>query len=553
MTPLRRIAVLAGDAPAARAVAGAVSSLLTAVGRWVEDVAGDADLASYDAVVLPSAAQFDANRGRYRGPVLVVDGDLLAGTVAPGFRGLFSDEPWRPAVLVGGTLAPQPRPLPLLAGRALGDAPVGLAAEREPGVGYVLPAMLGPTLRTASGFWNLAALLEHALAAVIGERRALYADPWPRGIRAARALTYDLDALETSTLPDLVRDGGPATLFCCADALDRLGAPSPRLEIAAHGDVHRPFVDPATNLARVDRMCDAFRRAGFDPRGFSPPNLTYDSALAPLFARFGYVRIGYQERALRFFPYAVADGLVAGVSFYPDFLHRYVGAEEYARLLRRFCAWAAATSVLAVPCFHPCLWSEPLRRFLEAPADDVWQATLAEVVDWWRHRTCALADVAARGAAAAPPDLSLVDTSPAARLAALRPVNGEPKLAPGLRPVSHIRIAGRAVGVIPAADAPAAPVDVRLGAAWRPVGWLPAPLRRAAGRALVRVANKNGLHAWLYGDLGVAPDIRAGALRLPLVAPDEPIMVSRPAVDELRRLGRGAARRLGFARPTSHA
>src|SRR5205823_1082024 len=83
-----------------------------------------------------------------------------------------------------------------------------------------------------------------------------------------------------------------------------------------------------------------------------------------LLARFRYVRLGYQERGLRFYPEPRGDGVLVPVSYYTDFLQRYVGPEECARLLARFCRWAEATSVLAVPCFHPCLWPEPLARFL---------------------------------------------------------------------------------------------------------------------------------------------------------------------------------------------
>src|SRR5437899_176292 len=168
MSRLARIAVLAGDTPGARAVAGAVTSLLTAVGRWVEELPASADLAPYTAVILPRS----------------------------------------------------------------------------------------------------------------------------RGVRAARALTYDLDGLEADgALPAFALHGRPATLFCTADALGRLDATGPVCEIAAHGDVHRGFADARTNLTRVDRMLETFRAAGLTPRGFSPPNSTYSSELAPRLGPFSDVRI----------------------------------------------------------------------------------------------------------------------------------------------------------------------------------------------------------------------------------------------------------------------
>src|SRR5207249_2675768 len=62
MSRLPRIAVLAGDTPGARAVAGAVTSLLTAVGRWVEELPASADLAPYTAVILPRSRGWRAVR-----------------------------------------------------------------------------------------------------------------------------------------------------------------------------------------------------------------------------------------------------------------------------------------------------------------------------------------------------------------------------------------------------------------------------------------------------------------------------------------------------------
>src|SRR5437867_9381464 len=86
MSRLARIAVVGGDTAGARAVAGAVSSLLTAVGRWVEEVPADADLGPYAAVILPRAQGWQASRERCAAPLLVVDADLLDGKVERAFR-----------------------------------------------------------------------------------------------------------------------------------------------------------------------------------------------------------------------------------------------------------------------------------------------------------------------------------------------------------------------------------------------------------------------------------------------------------------------------------
>jgi hypothetical protein len=534
MSDLRPIAVVSAETPAARAVAGGVATLLTAVGRWVEHVdPGDA-LDGHAAVVVARGRDVDAVRARFAGPVLCVDADLL--DAAPALAASFAGRPVD-AIRIDGVPVVLPRALPTLAGPALADGTAGLAVARA-GIGYALPLVVTPTLRTVAGFWALAGAYEAMVAALVGEDTVAYVDPWPRGFRAARALTYDLDGLERGALPDCARDGRPATLFCCADALARLGDVGRGHELAAHGDVHRPFVDPRSNVARLERMLAAFAAAGVAPRGFSPPNLAWTSPLAALLERFAWVRIGYQERTFGFYPRTVAGAQVHGVSYYPDFLQRYVGADEYARLLGRFCAWAAATGVLAVPCFHPCLWDAPLRRFLDVPPGAVWEATLSEVTDWWAHRRRALVALAAGGEA--PPDVVVVRTTPAERVAALRPVNGEPRPGPRTRGAARVVVDGRPVRVVPAADGPAVSVDVPLGAAWRPVGWLPASLRRA----LVPVTNKNGMNASLYGDLGLAPDVVGGALRLPVVAADEPVMVRPLVARDLGRVARGLVRRL---------
>jgi hypothetical protein len=554
---LGRIAIVAGDTPAARVVAGGVRSLLTAVGRWVVEVEPDAELRGHAAVILPRGRGWRAVRARYDGPLLVVDADLLDGRPDAAFAGLLGGAAtsW---VTVRDTRVLVPRPLPALAGPSLGDVPAGLAVRADRDLGYVLPLLVSPAFRTIAGFWSLARVLEEAVAALTDATTVCYVEPWPRGHRAARALTCDLDDLDDDgVLAPLVASGGAATLFTCADTLDRLGVRARQLEVAAHGDVHRPFADARTNLERVDRMRAAFRAAGHEPTGFSPPNLVYTSALGPLLERFAHVRIGYQERGFGFFPVAAASGVLTGVSYYPDFMHRYVGTEEYVRLLRGFCSWAASTSALAVPCFHPCLFPEPLRRWTETPAPAAWDATLAEVASWWQRRAQAFEAVAATGEAAAPADVVVVHATPAERLAALTPAHVAPAPADRRRTARQVQVAGHGYRVVPSAAEPAGNVEVPLGGAWRAVGWLPGTLRRRAARALLPVANKNGLHAAFYGDLGLAPDVVGGALTLPIVAADEPVMLAAPAARDLRRLVGGALRRLAprprGAEAVSHA
>ena len=543
-TPLARIAIVAGDTPASRAVAGAARSLLTAVGRWVVEVAPDADLAGHALVILPRGRAWRSVRARYDGPLLVVDGDLLDGrpdtAFTPHVGGAASE--W---IAVRDERMLVPRPLPTLAGSALGEVPLGLGVRVERGLGYVLPAMVSPAFRTVAGFWSLARALEESVAALTDATTVCYVEPWPAGHRAARALTCDMDDLvDDGVLAPLVAGGGAATLFICADTLDRLRVRAPQLEVAAHGDVHRPFADPRTNLERVDRMCAAFRAGGCALAGFSPPNLVYTSPLEPLLERFAHVRIGYQERGFGFFPTAVAGGVVTGVSYYPDYMHRYVGTDEYVRLLRRYCDWAVATSSLAVPCFHPAVFPDALRRWVETPSTPAWEATLADVATWWQRRAHAIETIATTDASALPADVVLVCATPAARLAALTPPDAMRAVPEQRRAARQVQIAGHAYRVVPPAPAPAAAVEVPLGAPWRAIGWLPGALRRRAARTLLPVANKNGLHAAFYADLGLVPDVAGGSLVLPVVAADEPLMLAAPAARDVRRLVGSTLRRL---------
>src|SRR5207244_11720227 len=117
----------------------------------------------------------------------------------------------------------------------------------------------------------------------------------------------------------------------------------------------------------------------------------------------------------------------------------------------------AASSVLAVPCFHPCPWPGPRRRFREAPGGEAWEATLVELSDWWMRRRRALAAVSAAGEGAAPPDLVLVRATPAERLAALQPPDGQARAAPPSRGAVRVAIGeGQGSGVAAAAAAAAA-------------------------------------------------------------------------------------------------
>lgn len=532
-----RIAVVTGQGPAAHAVSGAVVSLLTALGRWVEEVPPGAPLAGFAAVLAADAAAWRTARAAYAGPLVVVDAGALDVTAQPS--PLPTDGRFAPGdVDLGVARIVFGQSLPKLAGDPIDGCARGVAVRADDRTVYVLPVVLTPSFRTAAGFWRLAAVLDRALVALLGDALGPYVEPWPDGAPAARSLTCDLDDLTAAAqLEALGTAGRRGTLFACADSLPLIRTLENGFEVAGHGDVHKPFGDDATNLGRVDAMVSAFADEGRGVEGFSPPNLIYSSSLAPLSNRFRHLRLGYQGQSWRFFPTRTDGLVVTRVSFYTDFLHRYVGHDECGRLLASADAWSASTRALSVPCFHPGLWSGPVDAYLRHTPPPAWETTLREIAAWWERRAAALLrlheGVASREAA-----LRLVESTTDARVTALLGAARDATTAPApAGPARWVGVAKRQFVVVPAAARPAVDVQVRLGGAWPLATVLPSPWRRR----LLRVANGGGVTAGLYAALGARPDVRAGGVRLPMVVPDEPMLLTPWRWRELRR----PPRRLG--------
>ena len=124
------------------------------------------------------------------------------------------------------------------------------------------------------------------------------------GLQRGVCPTLDLDDLRRRgpAFESALDTAYPSTLFACADQLDAVPASTDMLEVACHGDVHIPFDNNDTNEARIETMWSRFGAAGRHPNGFSPPYLAYSSPRASLAARFSYLRIGYMEKELLFFP-----------------------------------------------------------------------------------------------------------------------------------------------------------------------------------------------------------------------------------------------------------
>jgi hypothetical protein len=506
------------------------------MGRWVDETRDPTAMRDPALVIACDGAAWRQVRERYSGPLLVVDADLLSDGPRPA--GVAVDGYWGPGrvsladgdVIVGS-------PVPRLRGPALAGVPVGLGVRFDDQTAYLTPLVLSPSFRDPKGFWCLAGLLDRAVVALLGDGVGPYVEPWPDGACAARALTCDLDDLDDpARLDRLAASGRPATLFACADALPPRAAVAAQFEIAGHGDVHLPFGDDASNLSRVDRMLEQFHAAGWTLAGFSPPNLVYSSALAPLAERFRHLRLGYQGTSWRLFPTRADALIVTRVSFYTDFLHRYVGASECGRLLAAADGWASDVRGMSVPCFHPGLWTEPLQAYLQQATTPAWEAPLVEVAAWWEGRHAALERLRA-GQAAAEPRLRLLSQRVDERLAALlHAVTGRRADDDALREPARVEVGRRSFVVVPASPAAAIDHSVPLDTGWSAGRWLPAWYRRRA----LRVANGGGVTAGLYAALPVGPSIRGGTVHLPVVVPDEPILLTAVGWREMLRPPRPA-------------
>lgn len=538
MHPPAPIAMITGQGACAHGVSGVVLSLLTALGRWIEEVPRETDVAEYALVLVPDVPTWRAIRARYAGPIVVVDAGLALGQSAPPEVRTVGGRLVERIAIDGGMIV-VPCGLPALDGAAVAGTPAGVAVQLDARTVYSLPVALSPGFRNPRGFWRLAEWLDRCVVALLGAAAGPFVEPWPDGARAARSITCDLDDLQSAAqLADLADSGRPGTLFACADGIPHLRGIAAPFEMAGHGDVHEQFSNDATNLSRVDAMCEAFAQAGWPLRGFSPPNLVWSSAIEPLATRFEHLRFGYQGPTWRIFPTRLGETIVTRISFYTDFLHRYVGHEETGRLIASADVWATETRGMSVPCFHPGLWTEPMRAYLRTPVPTAWEATLADITSWWRRRHVALARLA-RGEAVVEPGLRVVPEGIDARIAALLDgVTSRTGEAAGQgRSVRQVEVAKRPYTVVPAADESG--VDVPLGRSWAWAGVMPSSWRRA----LLRVANRGGVTAGLYSALPLAPGLRGAAAQVPWRVRDEPLLLTPVRWREL-----GRPRRLGNER-----
>jgi hypothetical protein len=539
-TAVHRIGIVAGDTAAARLEANAVYSLLTAAGNWAEPARLGA-LVDFDVVVLSSSRLWPAASREFRGPLVVYDAELLGGRVARPFRDVVR---W-PAPTGSG--APALESTGARVAR-VGAAGAARALELTPTLRYALPEHASIDLQQPAGFWRLAATVQEDVAAVLGCERSYFADPWPDGAAGAAAFTCDLDDLGRGGGRVALPDGVALTLFCCADDLAHLPDVRGAVEIAAHGDVHLPFLDGRDNARRIAAMLDGFRAEGRVPLGFSPPMLTYSSPLEELTDRFAYVRLGYMEPEMLFFPAPAGAALRLPVSYYTDYLLRYVDPARFADFLVGYLGWTAACGTLAVLCFHPVQFPHAADTVAARRPPGLWCATLADVSAWWRRRQAAF--TAARRGETTSGVAGEVTAWPERleRLARRAPAPAEP--APGIE--LQTRPSPRGPVHVVVNDAPAARADVEIAVALpqRHLAWLPGRLAERLCRRQLRIWNKSGFHAALYSTLRYRPaltiDRRAGCVRLtlPVVAAREPLVIGLAARPRLRGMAGALGRRV---------
>jgi len=519
---LPRIAVAAGEGAASRLAAHCVYSILTRLGHWAELV--DVRLLGEDAFDLivftsrPSGGGLQVSTT----PRIVYDASLFGGSALGDVDRLS---------LAGESLSAQFRHSLLPDGDAISTDDTGqhIARCTAPGTIHALPIFLTPEIQRNAVFQECVALVGRHVAHALDQDAFLYVEPWPRGFKAALAATFDLDGMRQrdGAFLDALAAGCKSTLFACADQLHVLPESQPHIEIACHGDVHTVFNGAATNEIRVASMTASFQAAGLAPRGFSPPNLVYTSSLERLSTSFDYLRIGYMERELLFFP-TLRHGVVEiPVSFYPDHALKYVADDVYHSMMDTYLRWATSRGALAVLCFHPALFPDAYTPYLGRQDSGVWRPTLSELATWWRQRRSWM-DAARRGEIAAAPtsagQLALKRDQVVARTASLVPTQmrhaeSAVSFGEGRLDRTTIVVANTSATLVR---------DVAIPAVTARSSWP----ERSGSSGIPKVVAKNGFHACFYGRLGFDLSRSAGSLRAPFVAANEYLLLStrrRPA------------------------
>jgi hypothetical protein len=533
-----RIGIVAGPSAASQLTAQCLYSVLTRIGHWIQQIDDHRIDESFDLLVFTSPQSQAALLECTRQPRIVYHPQHFAGPAATA--------PESSRVVLGGVELSSAFDVAAMAGDAitLDDEGGCLTVRTDDRTIESLPFFLTPDLQDRRVFWRCAEILAMHVGAALQRSEFSYADPWPEGYVAAFALTFDLDDLtqRNTAFESALQTAAPTTLFVCANQLHALPPIGANLEVACHGDVHVPFDNARTNEARIDTMWKRFVAAGFAPQGFSPPYLAYTSPRATLTRRFGYLRMGYMERELLFFPRFADGGIVSGVSFYPDHALKYVAPSRFHSMIERYLTWSRNRGFLATLCFHPALFPDAYRPYLPRQEAGVWRATMADIASWWRVREQTLVKLR-DGDPIETIGLVLSREAPAARVRRLMAHDVDAVQNDDDRSLDYSRSGAGATVVYNPSDRIARDVQLPRGEVSResPPGEL-----RGHEQPLVEVNTKNGFHGCFYGRLGFEARLNGDAtsLYLPFVAGNE-YLVSKPVPR-----GRSTTRRV-YARARS--
>jgi hypothetical protein len=385
-TLVPRFGILPGASAASRTTANCIYSILTRIGHFVDFVDRVDTPLDYDAVIATCAAELGSHT-HLQQPCLLFDTHPYARLSSSNL-----DRPVKVTLeSIDFELHSAARLTILRGDRVLtrDDDGMPILCRRNSQVILGLPIFLTPDIQRPDVFWQLARFLAGSIAELLGKRTFQYFDVWPDSYRSAQAITLDLDLMadhDHDFEQTLKAARSPCTLFACANQLHLLGQETANVEVACHGDVHRPFADPQTNGMRIERMHLLFEQAGFQPAGFSPPHLIYTSPIEELTERFRYVRMGYMERQLLLYPRRAGKGVLIPVSFYPDHAVKYVAEETFAAMTDAYLQWSRVLGGLSVLCYHPGIYPGLFKKSLFREHDGTWTVTLKELSVWWNRR-----------------------------------------------------------------------------------------------------------------------------------------------------------------------
>jgi len=262
--------------------------------------------------------------------------------------------------------------------------------------------------------------------------------PWPKGIRSACLLTYDLD-VDSSwvrrgfTDPITLSMGKiepKATVACTLGLLDHFGVKTTFFtpawvverytgmvetiigrghEIGHHGYLHEPgsvFKSEQEEFDKIGEAMDVYKRAlGVRPRGYRAPSWEYSTHTPRILERHGldytsdlmdtllpeyYEFDGRKSKLMNLPVHWVIDDL-AHFAYHPTARTAIKSSEEVLRIYKEEFDGIHAYGGLFVLTMHPQASGRPsrilmLKQFIEyiRGFPDVWIASPDEIVEYWR-------------------------------------------------------------------------------------------------------------------------------------------------------------------------